>query len=1688
MKHRLSFLAAALLFAAAHRTEADPLPPAWPLDGVPASWTNLSFDWKATWQETLAANYDTNALKDLVRTNIDPASARELDPNGWITVWLVAGPYRMEGLNSSELFDVPFEPEKSGNAPWKTAIGMGDTPWRIQFRDMHGENRVAYLRTSIWSPKAQDVRVEFGSNDGIKSWLNGTVFHSNNTFRTWSDCQDVVSVRLKEGWNTLMLKITQYKGPWEASTRIRTPDNSQLAGVRLWAGLRDEQGFRVRHIVLLDALMRRFPGEKGKHPQAMLDIAGEFLNLGDRTRALQWYRKIIEDVPARPDLAATAADEILRNAQSLPLVPDARAWIRFAAAKIRDLEKTSPASIQPATLELAARLSCQQLSDEQRYPELLRLLDSLQGKWGSELWWLHAQIELTTKSGLFARAADLYSRSGDERLAATVRDRTPRLPTDDPAARPSRELLFRWRAMQDKAQAAGGDSAVDTADAQEVLKLSAESGAMNAADPDNRFQFWIAVDRLLADAPPVDLQPLRDLEEQKARSAAAEFRHAGDMDGLMRLFRRHPWARSVHERLAQFGEQALREGHLNTALRFFQDVITHAADPDLQAQARVGLWLTLAQEAGSRAELDKAMTAVPDAAPLPWHGAATPARDVKKAIRAMAAPDAALPADLAAIRRRPLHLPLKVAADNPLTPNRLLMPWNLGPWALTRIDAAGERISVAGPRTLSCFDAGAPAARWFNVEPGLLCPDDDQDDLDPLDRHGLNPVSRAPITGSPLAPAMTSCRDAHAEGTTAGRILCALVDAGDSVNSTSYLIAAFDADSGRDLWSTRENPDWQDLNPLSAPTASDGRVYAVAIGPDARGYRPVYLICMNGDDGAIAWKRRMASVPAGERNSQMLALAGSPVTVCRGSIYVSTDLGLAGRFDVRDGMVEWIQSYTNSAGGSLLRSKFRREGPSPVIAGDTVIVAPRDHAGVLAFHRDTGRIRWEAPLVTSDRIAGVAGRALILAGQGILTALDVNSGKELWSRTPDESADVQAIVVGPDILALAGNRLLRLAAATGAETAVLPLDKTAAVERVLLRDGSLAEIGEEKPSVPPENPTNPQVLLRLPLTETWRLPCEQPDLVWPAPEDGAPNAFAVSSGRLLQCVRTHPRLELAWQRRFRYRPGSIGFHGKRLVTTGNRTVTALDVADGTTAWSLDLSHRADLICGDEQVVVVGQKLSEGKVTAIAAATGQILWSRWFGREIRFYEKPLQWMTLQKDATGASRLRLYLGTSPPGTEEWRMMQVVVDALSGRIVEAGVFLPGETEWPGIIAFGNDRRFSRGGNRPPPWPQQGLFLPEALAYIGKDSIARCVRLPSAADIVPGWTRSMDLKPGSLRLKDVALHPVASGVYVRDPGRIEFFDAAGTNRVAYALPRNKPERTAFDILDFREAGDTVRVVSATTNAPQDRYLWEGIQDFRGTGNVSIRFPGTIQFVHADRKLPEAGANPAATLLNGTVKSSYKGATLTVSNLSSLGWAGRAPKYDVFVYGASGTVSLNDGPEVTCPPADYGRPENRTAFLPNVNVIKFAAVRGDEFSLNLSGTAFSAIQIVRASSRLVNRQQSAIGVNWTGGGPALKAQDVVGADVAHGNWYNISPFNVMSGGPPSSGRPAAGTDSATNAPAGIPDSCVDLFKRETGEWLQTFTLPATPSAAYRSQARILDNALILTDSKGLRVYRPAGK
>jgi len=154
-----------------------------------------------------------------------------------ILQWVTVGPFQEKGKDGPGMYKLALEPEiNPDGVDWKP-LTKGIGSWEINLEATYGglDFCAAYLRTRVWSASEQEVQLEMGSDDGIKTWLNGKLVFDQWTESGAAPRQKLVKVKLAKEWNDLMLKVVDQQGGWVGACRIRKPDGTALEGLKIEA-------------------------------------------------------------------------------------------------------------------------------------------------------------------------------------------------------------------------------------------------------------------------------------------------------------------------------------------------------------------------------------------------------------------------------------------------------------------------------------------------------------------------------------------------------------------------------------------------------------------------------------------------------------------------------------------------------------------------------------------------------------------------------------------------------------------------------------------------------------------------------------------------------------------------------------------------------------------------------------------------------------------------------------------------------------------------------------------------------------------------------------------------------------------------------------------------------------------------------------------------------------------------------------------------------------------------------------------------------------------------------------------------------------------------------------------------------------------------------------------------------------
>jgi len=150
----------------------------------------------------------------------------------FIRDWNLVGPF-----NAADMDDLPtVYPPETETEPARSYKGKTGAPiaWRTFRADESGyvrldnlirpnEQAIVYGLAYVLSPDDRTATLLLGSDDGVRVWINGELVHSNPAYRAAEPDLDRVAIRLKKGWNKVLLKDLQGAGGWGFYARIADP-------------------------------------------------------------------------------------------------------------------------------------------------------------------------------------------------------------------------------------------------------------------------------------------------------------------------------------------------------------------------------------------------------------------------------------------------------------------------------------------------------------------------------------------------------------------------------------------------------------------------------------------------------------------------------------------------------------------------------------------------------------------------------------------------------------------------------------------------------------------------------------------------------------------------------------------------------------------------------------------------------------------------------------------------------------------------------------------------------------------------------------------------------------------------------------------------------------------------------------------------------------------------------------------------------------------------------------------------------------------------------------------------------------------------------------------------------------------------------------------------------------------------
>jgi hypothetical protein len=150
----------------------------------------------------------------------------------FVREWNLVGPF-----HAADMDDLPtvYPPEKEAwpaksykgkdgaEIAWKTF--RADDTGHVPLDDLihPNEQAIVYAVAYVLSPDDRDAALLIGSDDGVRVWINGGIVHTNPVYRAARPDLDRVAVRLRKGWNKVLVKVLQGAGGWGFYLRFADP-------------------------------------------------------------------------------------------------------------------------------------------------------------------------------------------------------------------------------------------------------------------------------------------------------------------------------------------------------------------------------------------------------------------------------------------------------------------------------------------------------------------------------------------------------------------------------------------------------------------------------------------------------------------------------------------------------------------------------------------------------------------------------------------------------------------------------------------------------------------------------------------------------------------------------------------------------------------------------------------------------------------------------------------------------------------------------------------------------------------------------------------------------------------------------------------------------------------------------------------------------------------------------------------------------------------------------------------------------------------------------------------------------------------------------------------------------------------------------------------------------------------------
>jgi formylglycine-generating enzyme required for sulfatase activity len=192
---------------------------------------------RATWQETVRLALEDLAAQAKPGTTAGPGGTK-------LEVWYLAGPYEGDSQKKFASVFPPMQEEIDITKPCggKTWTAKPEYDDGVVHMLKAGSWSATFLTRIVRSPKDQKITGYFGSDDGMRAWLNGKEIIAHDVPRGPGPNQEVVELELKQGENRLtIMPFNNSGGHGFYFSTNRTPGSKRQQQLQaIWTRLRQD--------------------------------------------------------------------------------------------------------------------------------------------------------------------------------------------------------------------------------------------------------------------------------------------------------------------------------------------------------------------------------------------------------------------------------------------------------------------------------------------------------------------------------------------------------------------------------------------------------------------------------------------------------------------------------------------------------------------------------------------------------------------------------------------------------------------------------------------------------------------------------------------------------------------------------------------------------------------------------------------------------------------------------------------------------------------------------------------------------------------------------------------------------------------------------------------------------------------------------------------------------------------------------------------------------------------------------------------------------------------------------------------------------------------------------------------------------------------------------------------------------